>query len=52
MRWFGIGMASAGVVDALIAGFSFHNLPFTIGGIVFTVIGMIIFFYGTRTLPK
>jgi len=52
MRWFGIGLALAGVVGALIAGFSFHNVPFTIGGIVFMVIGMIIFFYGTRSLPK
>jgi hypothetical protein len=52
MRWFGIGLALAGVVDALVAGFSFQNVPFLIGGIVFTVIGMIIFFYGTRSIPK
>lgn len=52
MRWFGIGLALAGVVVALVAGFSFQNVPFLIGGIVFMVIGMIIFFYGTRSLPK
>ena len=52
MRWFGIGLALAGVVVALIALFSFQNVPFLIGGIVFVVIGMIVFIYGTRTLPK
>ena len=52
MRWFGIGLAIAGVVAALIAGFSFKNVPFVIGGIVFMVIGIIVFIYGTRTLPK
>ena len=52
MRWFGIGLALAGVVVALIAGFSFGNVPFIIGGIVFMVIGMIVFIKGTRSLPK
>ena len=52
MRWFGIGLALIGVVGALIAWFSFDNVPFTIGGAVFMVIGMIIFIYGTRVLPK
>ena len=52
MRWFGIGLALAGVVAALIAWFSFQNIPFLIGGIVFVVIGLIIFMYGTRSLPK
>ena len=52
MRWFGIGLAIAGVAGALIAWFSFQNVPVLIGGIVFIVIGMIIFIYGTRTLPK
>ena len=52
MRWFGIVLAMAGVVAALIAGFSFRNVPFVIGGIVFVVLGMIIFYNGTRTLPK
>jgi hypothetical protein len=52
MRWFGIGLTLAGVVAALIAGFSFQNVPFLIGGIAFTVIGMIIFFNGTRSIPK
>lgn len=52
MRWFGIVLALAGVVGALIAWFSFKNVPFLIGGIVFMVIGLIVFIYGTRTLPK
>jgi hypothetical protein len=52
MRWFGIGLMLVGVVAALVAGFSFHNVPFIIGGVVFTVIGLIIFMNGTRTLPK
>ena len=52
MRWFGIGLALVGVVGALIAWFSFQNVPFLIGGIVFAVIGMLIFFYGTRSIPK
>ena len=52
MRWFGIGLALAGVVAALVAWFSFQNVPFLIGGIVFVVIGLIIFMYGTRSLPK
>lgn len=52
MRWFGIGLMLVGVVAALVAGFSFQNVPFIIGGIVFMVIGLIIFIYGTRTTPK
>ena len=52
MRWFGIVLAMAGVVAALIAWFGFDNVPFLIGGVVFMVIGMIIFMYGTRSLPK
>jgi drug/metabolite transporter (DMT)-like permease len=52
MRWFGIGLALAGVVAALTAWFGFENLPVLIGGVVFVVIGMIIFMYGTRSLPK
>ena len=52
MRWFGIGLALIGVVGALVGWFSFENLPVLIGGIVFMVIGIIIFIYGTRTLPK
>jgi len=52
MRWFGIGLALIGVVGALLAWFSFENVPFLIGGIVFMVIGIIIFVYGTRSLPK
>jgi hypothetical protein len=52
MRWFGIGLALAGVVVAFIAGFSFQNVPFLIGGIVFMVIGLIVFLNGTRTLPQ
>ena len=51
MRWFGIGLALAGVVAALWAWFGFHHLPVLIGGIVFVVIGFIIFFYGYRSLP-
>ena len=52
MRWFGIGLALAGVVAALIAWFSFQNVPFLIGGIAFMVIGLIVFINGTRALPK
>ena len=52
MRWFGIALTLAGVVAALIAWFSFKNVPFLIGGIVFMVIGMIVFIYGTRSVPK
>ena len=52
MRWFGIGLAIAGVVAALVAWFSFENVPFTIGGGVFVLIGLIIFINGTRSLPK
>jgi hypothetical protein len=52
MRWFGIGLTLAGVVAALVAWFSFQNVPFLIGGIVFMIIGLLVFFYGTRTLPK
>ena len=42
----------AGVVGALIGWFSFENVPVLIGGIVVVFIGMIVFMYGTRTLPK
>ena len=52
MRWFGIGLALVGVVGALIGWFSFKNVPVLIGGIIFMVIGMIIFIKGTTTLPK
>jgi hypothetical protein len=52
MRWFGIGLTIAGVVAALIAWFGFQNLPFLIGGVVFRVIGIIIFMNGTRVQPK
>jgi hypothetical protein len=52
MRWFGIGLALVGVVGALIAGFSFQNVPFVIGGVAFLVIGIIVFINGTRTEPK
>lgn len=52
MRWFGIGLMLVGVVVALVAGFSFQNIPFIIGGVVFMGIGLLIFINGTRTLPK
>jgi hypothetical protein len=52
MRWFGIGLALAGVVVALVAWFSFQNVPFLIGAFIFFVIGMIVFYNGTRSLPK
>ena len=52
MRWFGIGLALVGVVVALVAWFSFQNVPFLIGSIVFVMIGFIIFMYGTSSLPK
>jgi len=52
MRWSGIALALVGIVVALVAWFSFENVPFLIGGIIFAVIGMIVFIYGTRTLPK
>jgi hypothetical protein len=52
MRWFGIGLTLAAVVVALVGWFSFQSVPFLIGGIVFMVIGIIIFIKGTRSLPK
>jgi drug/metabolite transporter (DMT)-like permease len=52
MRWFGIFLALAGVVVALVGGYSFESTPLIIGGIVFAVIGLIIFTNGTRTQPK
>jgi hypothetical protein len=52
MRWFGIVLALVGVVVALIAWFSFQSVPFLIGAVVFVAIGLIIFMYGTRSLPK
>jgi hypothetical protein len=52
MRWFGIILALAGLVAALVAWFSFQNLPFLIGGSVCVLIGLIIFGYGTRSLPR
>ena len=51
MRWLGIGLALGGVVVALIAGFSYHNIPSLIGGIIFAVIGMIVFLNGYRHQP-
>ena len=49
----GLGaIALVGVVVALVAWFSFNNLPFLIGGGVVALIGLIIFGYGTRALPK
>ena len=52
MRWFGIFLTLTGVVVALVAGFSFGNVPFVIGGVVFALIGLMLFFFGTRALPK
>lgn len=52
MRWFGIGLALLGVVVALVAWFSFQNIPFLIGGGVFMIIGLIVFINGTRVEPK
>lgn len=52
MRWFGIILALAGVVAALIGWFSFQNLPILIGSVVFMIIGLIVFINGTRSLPK
>jgi len=52
MRWFGIGLAIAGIIAALVGWFGFQNLPFLIGGGVFMLLGIIIFVNGTRTLPK
>jgi hypothetical protein len=48
MRWFGIATAMVGVVVSLIAWFSYQNVPFLIGGVVFTLIGLIVFINGTR----
>jgi tetrahydromethanopterin S-methyltransferase subunit C len=57
MRWFGIGLALAGVVAALLSVFLVKdNVPLiigiVIGCILFFVVGIIVFIYGTRTLPK
>ena len=52
MRWFGIILSLVGVVAALVGWFSFQSVPILIGGVVFMIIGMIIFINGTRSLPK
>ena len=52
MRWFGIGLTLAGVIAALAGWFGFHSTPVLIGGILFVIIGMIVFFYGTSSVPK
>jgi hypothetical protein len=52
MRWFGISLMLLGVVAALVAWFVFQNVPVLIGGIIFSVIGGLIFYNGTRTEPK
>lgn len=57
MRWFGIGLALAGVVAALLSVFIVKdNVPLiigiVIGCILFFVVGIIVFIYGTRTQPK
>ncbi len=52
MRWFGIGLALLGVVVALIGAFSsVINTPLLIGGIIFAVIGMVVFLNGYRHQP-
>lgn len=43
MKWFGIGLAIAGVIIALSAGFGFGNVPVTIAGVVFLILGVVIF---------
>lgn len=52
MRWFGIGLAIAGVIAGLAGWLGFQNLPVLIGGGVLALIGIIIFAGGTRTTPK
>jgi hypothetical protein len=36
----------------LVGWFSFHSVGFLIGGLIFAIIGMIVFINGTRTMPK
>ncbi len=43
MKWFGLGLLLFAALVALIAGFGFHNAGFCIGGIVFAIIGLIVF---------
>jgi hypothetical protein len=52
MRWFGIGLAIAGVIGGLVGWLVFQNLPVLIGGGVLMLIGIIILISGTRTVPK
>jgi membrane protein implicated in regulation of membrane protease activity len=42
MKWASLGLAIGGAIAALVAGFGYHNWPWTIGGIVFFALGIII----------
>jgi len=42
MKWFGVGLAMVSAIVALVAGFHYHNLAWSVGGIVFLVIGLFI----------
>jgi putative Mn2+ efflux pump MntP len=42
MKWIGVGLTIAGAIVGFVAGFQFHSWAWTIGGIVFFAIGIII----------
>ena len=43
MKVFGLGLAIVAAIIALVAGFGYHNLAWTVGGVVFTAIGLFVF---------
>ncbi len=46
MRWLGIGVMMAATIAGLVAWFSYHNVPVTIGAAVFFFIGLLVFLRG------
>jgi len=41
MNWMGLGLAIGGAVVGLVAGFQYHELGWTVTGVVFFAIGII-----------
>ncbi len=48
MKRIGAGLLIAGAALALLGGFTFHNAPWTVTGVVFAVIGLILFIYAEK----
>jgi hypothetical protein len=46
MKKLGVVLLITGALVALLSIFSFHNVPFSVGGIVFAGIGLVIFLKG------